>query len=440
MNHAYPQQLAAFVSEHWDRVSVDMSADELPPLPLLELIISTCYQASLLREEQIPVTCRVMLCAANRLPENAGPPAGLHRLVFDDPRPFTSHELRRLSTAATFHRSLIGVDLDGSKGPVIWGIVHSGPRWLQSLHGGRGTEPAMPAVPVINVTGPGQVEFLLGAQTVGQLSEGQVFGPSMNVFQSQWMQDLFIDIRAERMALHNEYKSKTETNWSDLDPDLTRMIDQHMTKRLIAAIRAFHHGGTLIMVPPERDKEISEPNPLLSIRYTFKQGEPRARFRTLIVAVMNKLAELGHHTQTEADTDRLVGWEDYVRTSDPDITELDEAIFEVSHLIAGLSTVDGAVVLTKRFEVLGFGAEIRSDLSEVMLVARALDLEGERFKVEQTYNVGTRHSSAYRLCHQMKDALAIVISQDGGVRFVRWEKGHVMYWDHKATFSFTSRF
>jgi len=439
MNHAYPQQLAAFVSEHWDRISADQPADELPSLPLLELIISTCYQASLLREEQIPVTCRVMLCSPSRLPENAGPPTGLHRLIFEDPRPFTSHELRRLSSAASFHRSLIGVDLEGPRGPVIWGIVHSGPRWLHSLHGGRGTEPPMPAVPILNVTGPGQVEFLLGSLTIGQLSEGQVFGPSMNVFQSQWMLDQFSDIRAERMALHMEHKNKATDPWSDLDPDLTRMIDQHMTKRLIAAIRAFHHGGTLIMVPPERGQEISEPNPWLSILYTFESGEPRARFRTLIVSVMNKLAELGYE-DTDPNNARLVGWDDYVRSGDPEIAELDEAIFEMSHLIAGLTTVDGAVVLTKRFEVLGFGAEIRSDLSEVFSVARAVDLEGDRFKVEQTYNVGTRHSSAYRLCHQMKDALAIVISQDGGVRFVRWAKGHVMYWDHKATFSFTSRF
>ena len=440
MNHAYPQQLATFVSEHWDQANADQSADELPSLPLLELIISTCYQASLMREEQIPVTCRVMLCNPNRLPESAGPPAGLHRLVFDDPRPFSSHELRRLSSAASFHRSLIGVDPSGTKGPVIWGIVHSGPRWLQSLHGGRGTEPAMPAVPVINVTGPGHIEFLLGAQTVGQLSEGHVFGPSMNVFLSNWMHDQFSVVRGERMALHAEHRSRANNPWSELDPAFTAMIDQHTTKRLIAAIRAFHHGGTLIMIPPERGQEISEPNPWLSLRYTFQQGEPRARFRSLIIRLMNRLAELGHHPETEADSNRMVGWEDYVRSNDPEITELDEAIFEMSHLIAGLTTVDGAVVVTKRFEVLGFGAEIRSDLSDVLLVARAMDLEGERFKVEQTYNVGTRHSSAYRLCHEMKDVLAIVVSQDGGVRFVRWEKGHVMYWDHKATFSFTSRF
>jgi hypothetical protein len=261
----------------------------------------------------------------------------------------------------------------------------------------------------------------------------------MNVFQAKWLQDMFSEIRAERLALHIEHKTKASENWAELDPDLTRVIDQHMTKRLIAAMRAFRHGGTLIMVPPELGEELCESNPLLSIRYKFSEGEPRARFRTLIVAVMNKLTELGALNDSSGHAG-IVGWEDYERSADTDIASLDEAIFEMSHLIAGLSTVDGAVVLTKRFEVLGFGAEIRSDLSEVMSVARSLDLEGERYKVEQVQNVGTRHSSAYRLCHRLKDSLAIVVSQDGGVRFVRWAQGHVMYWDHKATFSFASRF
>ena len=438
MKHAYPQHLASFVSEHWDAIISDPIADELPPLPILESIISTCYQASLLREEQKQVSFRVIVCSPDDLPAAGGPPSGLHRLVFSEPRPFTAHELRRLSTAATFERSLIGISLN-ARGIIIWGIVHSGPRWLQSLHGGRGAAPALPPVPILSVTGPGQVEFFQGSTTVGQLSEGQVFGPSMNVFQAKWLQDMFSEIRAERLVLHMEHKTKATQQWANLDPDLTRVIDQHMTKRLISAIRAFHHGGTLIMVPPERGDELCEPNPFLSIRYGLSEGEPRGRFRTLIVAVMNRLAELGA-LDGFCTKSGIVGWEDYERSIDAEIAALDEAIFEMSHLIAGLTTVDGAVVLTKRFEVLGFGAEIRSDLSDILSVSRAIDLEGERFKTEQAQNVGTRHSSAYRLCHQLKDALAIVISQDGGVRFVRWAKDHVMYWDHKATFSFGSRF
>ena len=44
--------------------------------------------------------------------------------------------------------------------------------------------------------------------------------------------------------------------------------------------------------------------------------------------------------------------------------------------------------------------------------------------------MGTRHRSAYRLCTRFPEALAVVISQDGGVRFVGWHEGAITYWDH----------
>jgi putative transport protein len=43
---------------------------------------------------------------------------------------------------------------------------------------------------------------------------------------------------------------------------------------------------------------------------------------------------------------------------------------------------------------------------------------------------GTLHRSVYRLCNFVHDALAIVVSQDGTVRFVKWHEGEVTYRDH----------
>jgi len=40
------------------------------------------------------------------------------------------------------------------------------------------------------------------------------------------------------------------------------------------------------------------------------------------------------------------------------------------------------------------------------------------------------HAQDYPIVH---DAMAIVISQDGTVRFVKWHEGEVTYWDNVAT-------
>ncbi|MBY0546163.1 MAG: diadenylate cyclase [Candidatus Obscuribacterales bacterium] len=434
--YAYPQQLAAFIDEHWDDY---IPGADLPPLPVLESLLSIAFQASLLRDEERPVVFRLILAAPDTFPSEAGPPTGLHQLCFAEPIVFSPQEIKPLASAASFHRSLIGVHFDRDGALQMWGLVNSGPRWLHTQHGGRGSAPELPPNLVVNITGPGCIEVCKGATTIRQLGQGRVFGPSVNVLQAPWLQDMFAQTRAERMVIHQQARAAASAPWYDLDPELTHIIDQHMVKRVLAAIRAFKHGGTLIMVPPEMTDELLGANKYLSIRYPFADGEPRARFRTLIISVMNALAASDGNGDCVKEQ-HVIGWQQYQESLDATVAALDESIFEMSHLIAALSTVDGAVVMTRRFELLGFGAEIRCDLSEVTSIARSLNLEGTKYKIEQTRGVGTRHRSAYNLCHVLKDVLAIVISQDGGVRFIRSNNETVMYWDHQATFAFSHRF
>ncbi len=429
MKHFYPSDLSKFVIAHWPTLE---SGEELPSGAVLETLISTCYQASLLRQENIPVVFRLIVMEPEDLPEEGGPPSGLHRLEFARHLEFNALELRRLSSAANFSRTLIGVRVDPNNGPEIWGLVHSGPRWLHAIHGGRGSAAPLPARLAISVTGPGHLDVARGREVIGHLEEGKVFGPSMNLFQAQWLQEWFASIRQERMEIHNEARKEAGENWAELEPDLTRVIGQHMMRRLIAGMRAFQHGGTLVVVPPEMADLFCSENPYLSIKYGFRAGEPRARFRTLIIKVMNTLAKIA------GDQHSVIGWRDYQQTTSADIIKLDEAIFEMSHLISALSTVDGAVVLTRRFELLGFGAEIHCESTELNFVAKALDLEGEHSVIESVHAVGTRHRSAYRICNALKDVLSIILSQDGNVQFARWKDDNVMYWDQQAAFNFSS--
>jgi DNA integrity scanning protein DisA with diadenylate cyclase activity len=85
--------------------------------------------------------------------------------------------------------------------------------------------------------------------------------------------------------------------------------------------------------------------------------------------------------------------------------------------------------MTQRFEVLGFGGEISGDLPAVETVARAIDVEGEVAVEESAEGVGTRHRSAYRLCKELSRVIAVVISQDGNVRFVKCRDDTITYWD-----------
>ncbi|HEY9680388.1 MAG TPA: hypothetical protein V6C86_02250 [Oculatellaceae cyanobacterium] len=444
VNPAYPKDLAEFVSTRWDTEEAGSAAYfeehsekfKLPSPAQLEQVLSTCFQASLMLEEHRSVVFRVVFGSPSCFPPEHGPPTGLHRLEFTEARKFSAAELRRLSPAVSFHRSLIGVHIDEDGSLSIWGFVHSGPRWLRAVHGGRGAAPPMPPTLVVNVTGPGRVEVLKGKVTVGQLVDGRIWGRSMNVFASKWLSETFLAVRKEHWDMHLQRRAQSRAVWADLNPDLLRVFGQHMVKRVITAMRTSGHGGTLVVLPEESARGLFQKNPFVSLKYKFAEGEPRARFKSLLFNILDGLAEYGGRFLVDGSGGlRMVDWEDYEATNDQKIADLDEAIFEVSHLIAGLTSVDGAVLMTQRFELLGFGAEIYCENADVTHVARALDLEGSELRQESVEGVGTRHRSAFRLCNELAMALAIVVSQDGSIHFVRKKGEQVVYWDHQATVS-----
>ncbi|RNC67661.1 MAG: hypothetical protein ED859_13385 [Desulfuromonadales bacterium] len=436
--HYYPRDFAAFILEHlrgnptckeWRARTEHHRPDVVPDQLTMEGLVSICYQASLMREEERPVQFRLILRPPEGFPPDEGPPDGLLRLVFSNSRPFNENELRRLSPSVDFYRSLIGVSSDPERGLQIWGIIHSGTRWVQTVHGGGQRFDPLPASLVFYVTGPGRISACVGLTTIATLRGGEIACPALDVFDSPWLPTMFRGEREELLSLHGEARRREGAGWAPLDPDFARVMALHMVRRIIGIIRKVHHGGTIVFVPPERAAEFVGENSHFHLKYTFVDEEPRRRFRAVIVETMNTLCAVFGRDGVR----RPVGWDDYVACDDPQLARLEEKIFELAHLVAGLAGVDGAVVITRRFEILGYGAEIAGRLGKVCSVRRALDLEGELTEPEHTEGVGTRHRSVYRLCNEIHDAIAIVVSQDGSVRFVRWKDGAVTYWDQVAT-------
>ena len=439
MMHSYPEQLVGVLLEHWDATSSsshywgdsqDLPSDPLPDLVTLEELISTCYQASLLKDEGRQVRFRLILSNLDRFIAAEGPPLGLHRVQFTRPRPFNQHELRRLSPALDFYRTLIGVGEMGQGRLQIWGLLNSGPRWIQTIQGGRLRPQLLPETLILRVTGPGRISVCKGLVTIATLTGGKVVRQSMDVLDSNWLPKSFSETRAELASLYNSQREQVRKPWAILDYSFVKLIAQQVMRRVISLMRNMNHGGTLILVPYELTSEFDSENRYIAIKYRFAEEEPRRRLRTLILGLMYALAE---EYGKKGGASKTVGWNEYSASKDETVLRLDEGMFEMAHLVAHLSAADGAVVMNKRFEILGFGAEILGKLEEVKTVARALDAEGDRTERESTDGVGTRHRSAYRLCNELHEVIVIVVSQDGTVRFIKWKDGIVTYWDQVAT-------
>jgi hypothetical protein len=432
--HAYPQELVSFIFDLWANplfvkrlraVGIDPSV-RLPDRAALQRIVSTCYQASLMQEEERPIRFRLIVCDPELFPAYSGPPSGLHPLHLVKTRPFNEYELHRLSPAADFFRTLIGVFFDRENEAQIWGIINSGTRWVEALHGGRKAFPPLPLCPVIYVTGPGRIAVCIGHEMIASLNGGQINYPFPDFYTAPWLAEIVASVRSETWERHAAARARAQKPWAILDPNFDMIIARQVVRRIISVIQNYRHGGMLVYLPPEISHDIVAENRYLAIKYRFHEDESRGRFSALIVDIMNTLAEIyGDQRQLE----RNVGWQEYVTTRNETIAYLDEAIIEMAHFIAALSAIDGAVVMTQRMDLLGFGGVIVGDVEKVETITRALDAEGKLIEPDISEGVGTRHRAAYLLCQELHDALVIVISQDGNVRIVKWHQGSVTYWD-----------
>jgi hypothetical protein len=267
-------------------------------------------------------------------------------------------------------------------------------------------------------------------QELATLMGGRLLTPEHNVFEAQWLRDFFAPLRAEMLDLLN-VSLQRKHHWTDvIDPNLLGIIGRHVTMRIISTMRQSHQGGTFLYLPHARRREFTSPNPLIAVKYQFQKEGDQPRLVHLIHLTIQTLLEA---YEKELQQGKKVGWQDYITCDNTRLALLDEAIFEVAHQLADFATVDGAVVLTDRVQVLGFGGMIKGDFGQVGSVARALDVEGNRRHEEPTESVGIRHRSVYYLCHQIPDALGIVISQDGNTRFITQKAGMVTYWEQAVS-------
>jgi hypothetical protein len=408
--------------------------DPLPDASALEGFFAACYQASMLREEERPVVFRAILAEPALFAPEGRPPEGLQRLEFPRSIPFDPRELRRLSVAADPQRTLIGVRRDEQRGLRVWGLINSGTRWLRDVQGGRRAGAPLPPAPVVHVNAPGSIEAYKGHELIGKLQGGKLSGSRADLFESEWLPDQFSRFLEELTERHevarNRARELSGERWAPLEPTLPLRIAERMMKRVISVLRDARHGGTVIFVPSENAREPFPEDPYIDLRYPFADDRARQSFPDLVVGILNRLAQV-YGTADHEQEPGAVGWEEFETTTDAQIETLDEALFDVAHLIAGLAAADGAVILNKPNELLGFGAMISGKLPDVESVWRALDLEGEKVVEEGTANVGARHRSAYRLAGALPGAVAIVISQDGGVRFVCKNGGRVTYWEQE---------
>jgi hypothetical protein len=86
--------------------------------------------------------------------------------------------------------------------------------------------------------------------------------------------------------------------------------------------------------------------------------------------------------------------------------------------------------MTSHLRLLGFGAEVFTDARSTTTVREAETARGDKYHDVPITAYGTRHRAAFRFCSSEENAVAFVVSQDGGLKAVRQVGPHLTMWPY----------
>jgi hypothetical protein len=176
------------------------------------------------------------------------------------------------------------------------------------------------------------------------------------------------------------------------------------------------HGGMVIIYPgsrklrPEHIK-IKYESSAMVLRDSFV-GFINARH---IIGDYIKLLEDGHGVPDHA-----------LFQAELRVRDAYDALVEATRFVAGLSGCDGSIIITDDLKLLGFGGEIRAELSARSKIYEVRAEVNKKYAVCDSEWFGMRHRSAVKLASQDHDCTILTVSQDGPITAIWWDNGRVL--------------
>jgi hypothetical protein len=291
------------------------------------------------------------------------PPAATdHPLTFEEWLPLTPAALARLAPAVERPGIHLGVWANGEGLLRVWGTTRRLPLLC----------------------------FVLETVTSGVLvikQRGEAFGKFVNVAVLEGDQVKMVDDSTASLPdCPGLVASLLGIELPGLAPDRVNVLVQ-----LAASMRAHGRGGALLIVPHET-----------------------AEWRESIVSPV-----LYSVSPPFTELAALVALEDEARES----FEWQQDFRRAVDGIGGLTAVDGATLVSDRYELVAFGAKLsrRRGRDPVERVLLTEPVEGAPRALVTPYQLGgTRHLSAAQFVHDQREATALVASQDGRFTIFKW--------------------
>jgi len=419
MDFAFPDDLAKEILDRWD----SFASRQAPPLPSpedLRRILSTAFFASLEREEGRPLRF-VLCCAPDVEVVRDGFGESVPVVPLDVPRALTVGAIRSLAPAVSpvDAAMLVRFPREGgrTKHCEIAGILHVGENFARARSGRAFYYRPAPYSLTVEVLDAGELHVYQGGARLISMQAGRLH----NLIAYSALEFLPIshllssgdrELRSRIVAPgHEPIRETSDFEWTALLNTILCIVN---------GVRAHGHGGTVLLVAPGRADA-------LPVRTKFEIGGQESLLADRFVDFLNT-----RHVLAEA------GWRQKksgaVATGEQALLHLQNAAFAAeedlvgaAEVVAGLTAVDGALVLTADLRPVGFGAEIVLDAAEPVIAYEAMSLAqpSETWPTVDSESFGMRHRSALRCVGVGDQVAAFVVSQDGQVSLFWKQDGRV---------------
>ena len=329
----------------------------LPTNDQLVSLIETAFWASLEREEGRPLAFNI----AYDSPSSDDP----HDFAFHPSLPFDRRTITKLAPA-TDSSCTLGVDADSGGDLRIWGFstTFKGPLRIKAIDQGK-----------LIVSYAGKNIALIWGADASFISETYLVEAEV----------IWQPVR--KVGLGNKYAAYPE-------------IKRDAVLVTLREMRRLGHGGAFIIVPFGDRWRVSTNQP---IKYSGKGS-------------FNLLNSLVHDTAVSAGDDGY-----YADKTSLLRSRLENAARTLAHLTA----VDGATIVDIELNIFGFGVKLEPapDASEPPTIYKINPLDSDELvtRVKLADLGGTRHQSAARFIFNQRDAVALVVSQDGNITALVWQ-------------------
>lgn len=421
MDFAFPDDLAREVLDRWDTFATRHGAP--PPLPSpddLRRILAAAFFASLEREEGRPL--RFVLCCSPDLDVvRDGFGETVPVVPLEVPRPLTVGSIRSMAPAVNPDNAAMLIRFPRAGGRTsqceIAGILHVGENVARARSGRSFYYRPAPYALIVEVLDAGELHVYQGGVRVISMEAGRLYNligySALDFLPISYI--LMSGDRALRPRIvgpgHEPIRETSDFEWTALLNTILCIVN---------GVRAHGHGGTVLLVAPGAAAS-------LPVRTKFDVGSQESVLVDRFVEFINTRHVLADIRYQSEDPDRV--------TPDPARLHLQNAAFAAeedlvgaAEVIAGLTAVDGALVMTTDLRVLGFGAEIVLDAAEPVIAYEAGGPAQTRdqWPTVDSESFGMRHRSALRCVGVTTQVAAFVVSQDGQVSLFWKQDGRVL--------------